>query len=1038
MRIAFLTCALCLCCGSAFAQSVKGRVVDVNGEALIGVSVLEKGTYNGVMTDVDGSFEIRVAAGRDLEISCIGYVTRTVKAAPGLNIVLEEDSQMLEETVVIGYGVQKKSDVTGAVARVGSEDLTTKPVNNAFEALQGRAAGVDITSSQRPGTLGSVRVRGSRSISANNAPLYVVDGVPLSAGGIESINPQDIESIDILKDASSTAIYGSRGANGVIILSTKRGKEGVLNLNYAGSVTLEKIKDLQPSMSASDYITWRRWAYYNSDTSKYPRGDKPSREFDEIYFTASGDEAAYNNVMRGWSGGSWDPSAVVDTDWTDIVTRTGVSQQHSISASGGTKNVHGFASAGYLKNEGTQKGQSYERFNFASTVDVSAKPWFKAGASFNASYSVQEYGFSRTGQSSNTGPSDLYSAAKAIPRFAVPYDKDGDIVVNPGGSILNVATVIDEWNKSRDSRENYRMLGSFYAQLDFGKIWKPLEGLSWKTNFGPDFRFNRNAYFLSAESATRKNAGSPNTAKYTTDRYFSWTLDNMLIYDKSVGDHHFNLTLVQSASKYSKESASMGANAIPDDNYLWYNMGSITIKDYDTYAPSMSTSLLETQLASYLGRFNWSFRDRYLLTVSGRYDGSSVLAPGHKWAFFPSAALGWRIDKEDFMGAVPEIDLLKLRLGIGVSGNAAVAAYSSLGSIRGFYVPFSNGSAVQAYATNEPYYTSTMIPLANKELGWEKTAQYNLGLDFSFLRGRINGTLDLYTSRTSDLILDMSIPTLTGYSSTKANIGKTSNRGVELSLDAVPVQSGDFFWQTNLTFAWQKDRIDELSNGKNDDVSNGWFIGKSISVHYGIANAGIWTDSAEDKAEMEKFNANGHKFEPGLTRPVDQNGDYKIDDADRVILGNKDPRVTTGWYNTFNWKGLELGIEIFGRMGYMISTGGEGQNGRDNQRQIDYWTPDHQNAQWNKPVATGTAGSYGDAYYSLLGFKKASFLRIRNVSLGYSFQRDVCNMLGIKSLKVYAQARNLGNIFSSVDFYDLDLGATYYNRGVTFGVNIGF
>ena len=427
---------------SAFAQkTVTGTVVDNFGEPVIGANVVVKGSQEGTMTDADGNFSLKnVSDNAVLKVSFMGYATQEVSVAgkSKINVTLEEDNQMLDEVVMVGYGVQRKSDVTGAVLRVDEKKLMNRPVSNALEALQGKAAGVDITTNERPGELGSIRIRGNRSLNASNEPLYVVDGVPLQNGGIESLNPADIKSIDILKDASSTAIYGSRGANGVILVTTNRGEKGATKINYKGSFTFETIEDKSPAMSASDYITFRRWAYYNSAPTKYTPGDQPTKEQDETFFAASGDPAAYNNVMKGWASGTWDPSKVTDTDWTDFVTRTGVTQEHNLSVSGGTDLVNASASFGYLDNEGTQKGQEYKRYNFSVTGDIQAKPWFKMGGSVNLSYSEQDYGYSRTGQSSSSGPIDLYSAAKAIPRFGVPYDENGDIISQPCGSTTNV------------------------------------------------------------------------------------------------------------------------------------------------------------------------------------------------------------------------------------------------------------------------------------------------------------------------------------------------------------------------------------------------------------------------------------------------------------------------------------------------------------------------------------------------------------------------------------------------------------------------
>lgn len=1030
---------------AAQSNSIKGNVVDTSGQPVIGASVLVKGTLNGANTDVNGNFQLsNVPANATIEVSFVGYKTVETVAIPSktfYNITMEEDSATLDEVVVVGYGVQKKSDVTGALTRVGAEELNTKPVMNAFEALQGKAAGVDITSNQRPGEIGSIRIRGNRSLNASNTPLYVVDGVPLSAGGIETLNPRDIESIDILKDASSTAIYGSRGANGVVLVTTKRGKTGQFNLNYSGTVTVESIKDLQPSMSAADMTTFVRWARHNATPDKYPNGDKPTYESDQEMFGAT---PFWFNIQKGWVNGVWDPSKVTDYDWEGLVTKTGITHEHTLSGSGGTENIQGSFSFGYLSNDGTQKGQEYQRYNFASTVDVTPKAWFKMGASINLSYTEQQYGFSRTGQSSNSGPTDIYGAAKALPHYALPYDEAGNLQIMPGGSDANAYTVMDEWTKSNDNRESFRALGSFYAQVDFGEIWKPLKGLSYKFAFGPDFRYRRNGIFIDASSAAR--AGSSNYVKWGADRYFSWTLDNMILYNRQFGKHNVGVTLLQSASKYNHENASMSGQNYPYPSMLWNNMGIIDIYDSSTYKAGMGTGFSENQLASYMARINYNFDERFLLTVSGRYDGSSVLAKGNKWAFFPSAAIGWRINQESWLRDKDWINNLKLRVGVGTTGNSAVDAYGTLGTVSQFYMP-GNGanSSMTILAMNEPYYvdmSKSQNYMPNKTLGWEKTTQWNYGIDFGFFDNRIMGTIDIYHSHTKDLLMKATVPTLTGYQTMMANVGETKNFGIEFGVDFTPVRTKDFEWVSSINAAYQKDEIISLLNGKQDMIDNKWFIGQSIGVFYDYDNIGLWQDTPEDLALMEKYNANGHKFQPGMVRPVDQpdeNGeiDYKINEKDRVILGNTTPRWTMGWSNTFTWKGLELAIELYGRMGYMISTGGEGLSGAANQRVVDYWTPDNPGADWQKPVYNSSR-SATDGNAGLLGYKSASFLKVRNLSLGYNFPKSICNKIGFSSLKVYVQGRNLGNIYSSIDFIDLDLGTTYYNRGFTVGLNIGF
>ncbi|MBR2291378.1 MAG: SusC/RagA family TonB-linked outer membrane protein, partial [Prevotella sp.] len=511
-----------------------------------------------------------------------------------------------------------------------------------------------------------------------------------------------------------------------------------------------------------------------------------------------------------------------------------------------------------------------------------------------------------------------------------------------------------------------------------------------------------------------------------------WTLDNMLLYNKTFGQHTIGVTLLQSASKYTHEQGTMSEENVYMPSFLWNNMGDVDIMESSNQV-KLGTGLSENQLASYMARVNYSLMDRYLLTVSGRWDGSSVLAAGNKWSFFPSMALGWRMEQENFLKGVEWLDQLKLRFGVGTTGNSAVSAYGTLGTLQSFWMPYSLGNQ-RILITNEPYYTNSQTSMPNKNLGWEKTTQYNLGIDFSFLRGRINGALDIYTSRTKDLLLAMTVPSLTGYPSMTANIGETKNKGFDFTLNVIPVRTASGFeWTSTLNAAWQKDEIVELANGKEDDINNWWFIGESISVYYGYANDGLWQES--DAAEMAKFNENGANFSAGNVKPVDQNGDYKIDADDRVILGNRNPRWTLGWSNTFSYKGLELTIDLFGRFKYMVSTGGEGQYGMYNQREIDYWTPSNTGAEWQKPIYS-TSG--GDNYSGLLGFKNASFIKIRNLSLGYRFDKKLCDRIGINGAKVYVQGKNLGNLYSSVDFMDLDTGTTYFNRGVTVGLQLDF
>ncbi len=1034
--------------GSMFAQKhvVTGTVVDQNGEPMVAVTVMEKGTSNGTITNFDGVFSLSVANNATLSVSFVGFKTQETSTTGKSNvrIVLREDNEQLDEIVVVGYGTMKKSDLTGAITRVGEKELQSRPVNNAFEALQGKAAGVDITTNERPGQIGSIRIRGERSLNGGNTPLYVVDGVPLmSASGIETLNPRDIESIDILKDASATAIYGSRGANGVVIVTTKQGQSGKMAIDYTGTLTVSNIIDRSPSMSAADFIQFSRWAKHNADPSAYADPMKPTQAEDAALFgeTASLDPTFYNNVMNGWSGNTWDASKVKNTNWTDYVTQTALSQEHTLAVSGGTDKMKAYASFGYLNNKGTQKGQWYERYTGKVNVNIQPTKWFTLQASINGTWSEMDYGMSTFQGRSGSVPDAIYGTAKTIFNYALPYDENGDRIINPGGQ-STVYNIMEEWNHSTQKSQSFRALGNFSGTIDFGEILEPLKGLRYKLAFGPDFRHWREGAYVDGFSTHKINSNGTegnNYSRLQNRRDFSWTLDNMIMFDRTFAEKHkVGVTLLQTASKWNIENSSMSANKIEKDSYLWNAFNTVDVTNSDQ-AVSIGSGLVERQLESYMIRLNYGFNERYLITASGRWDGASQLADGHKWDFFPSTALAWRASEEEFIKNIDWISNLKVRLGVGVTGNAAVSPYETKGDITSIFLPFNGMGNVIGYTTNEPYYTNSQLAMANPELGWEKTTQWNLGLDFGFLNSRIWGSLEFYWSRTNDVIMQTNIPTLTGFPFTYANVGKTKNHGVEITLNALPVKlSNGFKWETSFNAAYQKDEIVELAYGKNDMPDNSLFIGESLSVFYGFGNKGIWQDTAEDKAEMAKWAEKGYNFRPGNVRPEDVNGDYEMTIEDRKVLGNRNPKWTLGWTNTFSFKGIELGISMFGRLGYMFSTGGEPLTATANQREVDYWTPYNTGAEYQMPIyAQSTSGS-GDNYSSLLGFKKASFIKVRNISLGYNLPKNIIKPIGLTHVKAYAQVINPFSLKQSIDGFDLDTGRTYFNRSFVFGLEVGF
>jgi TonB-linked SusC/RagA family outer membrane protein len=1029
---------------------ITGTVTDAQtGEPLPGVNIIVEGTTIGVTSDIEGKFTIDLPnAEASLVFSYVGYVNKILKYTGQTNIgvTLEPDIKKLDEVVVVGYGTQKKSDVTGAMIRVSEKELRSRPVANALEAMQGKAAGVDITSNERPGEIGSINIRGVRSLTASSTPLYVVDGIPLmasagpsnlpggiSTSGIETLNPADIESIDILKDASATAIYGARGANGVILITTKKGKEGKMSFNYNTSLTIENIQDRTKMMNASEYLTWRRWAYYYSNPATYPRGDQPARGNDSIIFLAARDINAWNNIKKGWATGTWDGSKVQTTDWTSMVTQTGISTEHNLSASGGSEKMKAYGSFGYLNTQGTMKGQDYTRYTSVVRVDMNPVKWFEMGLNINTTYSIQQYGQSNIG-GQVSGPNSIYAAANGIFPYAVPYDTLGNRITYPGGDDL-VKTAVDEWLYTDNQRKMLRVLGSAYAQLDFSFL---LKGLKYRVNFGPDFRNYKNGVYIDAMSVNR--VGSPNLASLRNENNFNWTLDNLIYYDREFNKHRLGVTLLQTSSAYNYNYSYMRAIGIPLASQKWNALNKNNVTALDDW----DSGLTEGALMSWMGRVNYGFSDKYLLTISGRWDGASQLAEGHKWSFFPSAAIAWRMEQETWLSNVDWINQMKVRFGVGTTGNSAINAYSTKGGVVSMFYPFGT-SATSGYVPSESLITNGNLPLANPNLGWEKTTQYNFGIDFSVLKGRVYGVIDLYASQTRDLLMQMTIPALTGYTITYANVGETKNMGVDITLNTINIKTKDFSWETSLNAAWQKEEIVSLSNGKSDDILNNWFIGEPIGVIYGYESNGIWHE--KDSLEMARFNRNGQKFQVGQARPVDQNGDSIIDpNRDQKIIGNTRPRWTVGLTNTFTYKNFDFSIFLYGRLGYTYNTGAEWQGGRYVQRSISYYNENNKNAEYQKPIYN-VAG--GDPFYAILGYKSGSFIKIRDISLGYTLPVSIARKLGLQTLRVYAQAKNPGMLFTNIDWLDMDLcrlatpttpqqNISTWNRGFVFGVNVGF
>ncbi len=1006
--------------------SVSGKVTDDGGKALEGATVLEKGTRTSTTTNKDGVFQLNVSSGKaTLVVSFVGHDPKEIKVnnQNQLNATLTTTNDVLTDVVVIGYATVKKKDVTGSVSGINQKEIRSRPVDNALQAMQGKVSGVDITSNERPGQVGTIRIRGERSVNATNDPLYVVDNIPLATGGIEYLNPNDIESIDILKDASATAIYGSRGANGVVIVTTKQGKTGKVQLNLYSSTTFDKIKDWAPIMSASEYIDFRRWAVYYSNPTGRPRGDNPNITNDRDIFLATSDPTAWKNIAQGWASGTWDGSKVGNTDWGGLVSQTGITNDNTLSVSGGTKNIKAYGSFGYLNNKGTSIGQKFSRYSGKASVDIQATDWFSMGLNANFTYGVQEFGQSNLVIGSFVGSpaTSIYNSSRGLFKWALPYDSAGNRIIYPGGDVA-IKTVIDEQKYTQDQRATLRAFGSLYGQIDFGKIHHALKGLKYRMNFGPDFSNYTNGVYIDGLSAASSGI---NGASLQEAKTYSWTLDNLIYYDKEIKKHNFGLTLLQSATKYVASPVNrLTGTGIPFASQKWYELNNAVLPSTNLTITRV-TPLAESQLYSYMARLNYGFDDKYLLTASIRQDAASQLGEGYKNDIFPSAAIAWRVNREAFMQNVSFVNDLKFRIGVGVTGNSSIGPYQTLTFGVPYFYP--NGGSVNAASL-------PTSQLGNPNLRWEKTTQYNAGIDFSILKRRISGSFDVYTSKTNDLLFPQKLPTVTGYSTTLTNIGQSSNRGIDININTVNVTTKKFQWTSSVNASWQKDLLLSNAFGKNDDILNNLFINQPLRVIYGFASNGVWQYA--DTGLIKKFGLNGNAFTPGQVRPIDQNGDDKIDaNNDRVVIGNTRPRWVLGITNNFSYKGFELSFFVYGRLNYLFNTGGEAQTARGNQRQISYWTENNQNSEYQKPFYS--VGS-GDNYSASLGYKKASFLKIRNISASYNLPGNIVSKMHMSNLRVYFQATNPGMLFSQIKFMDMDAVSMFSNRGFTFGINAGF
>ena len=974
------------------AGVVKGQVTDKNGEGVIGATVKVKDAATGTVTDFDGNFALNVNDAGTLVVSYIGYLTKEVPFTVGqtLNISIEEDATALDEVVVVGYGVQKKSDVTGSVTSINKERLSKLPVTNVLQAVQGAAAGVTITQgSSIPGDAPSALVRGRNSINAGTGPYIVVDGVPISksGGSLNDINPGDIESMEILKDASATAIYGTNGANGVILITTKHGKDGKPSVSYNGYLGIEDFAHKMDFCNGAQI------------TQRY-----------KDYVAQNPGETMYNDFVKNQNEAEAQ-AAGRETDWLyDMVSQTGIIQDHNVTVNGGADNIKYFISGDYMSQKGVLKGFNYKRYSLRMNIDADVTDYLRIGTN---SYIVSH---NRDGGRVN------FMMAEAMSPYGKVYEDDGSYCIYPMYTESLFFNPMRDINQDHERRQ-WNINLNAYAELNFGNIWKPLTGLTYKFNFGYSFVPKRENYYNGAEQ------NDPNGYGYIFNAETqSRTVENILTYAKDIKKHHFDITLLYASSrkKYHDNTAT-GAKFI-NDELLWHNLGGGGTQTAKSYTDLYTT-------VSQMGRLNYSYDSRYLFTFTVRRDGSSVFGSDNKYGTFPSVALGWNIANEKFMEKADWLNNLKLRLSYGKAGNEAIGVYETLAKMSNAALTMDGQSATALYPSSR---------MGNSGLGWETTKTFNIGIDFGFLNNRINGNIDFYTSTTTDLLLQRNLPKISGYSNVYMNMGKTANTGLEITINSKNIVTKDFTWSTSLVWSWNKNEIKDLYGDEKDDIGNRWFIGEPISVIYDYEMVGIWQKDEIERGDHLNWDP---QAQPGDVKLRDVNGDGKIDpNDDKTIQGQTTPKWIGGLTNTFTYKNLSLSIFIqtvqgLKRNNSLLGTASDEMGRRNSPTEIGYWSESNPSNEFRSLSKTSNRWGYGFPC-------DASFTRIKDVTLSYQFPAQIINALRISALTVYASARNLAT-FTSWKGWDPEADITqrgwggYENnypmtKSYVFGLNVTF
>ncbi len=977
------------------ALSLAGVVTDGKGVPIPGASVVIKGTRQGVSTNAKGEFTLKdISPEAVIVVSSLGYSAREilVDGKNFLTVVLQEYIGNLNEAVVVGYGTVKKSDITGSVSSIGETDIKATPVTDLDRAMQGRAAGVLVTqNSARPGGAATIRIRGTGSVNAGNAPLYVVDGFPTTT--INDINPSDIESIEILKDASSTAIYGSRGSNGVVMVTTKRGKKDVSSVNFDAYYGIQSVRRKIPLLNARQYAEFINEARVNAGGSPYFDGTVPERPLPA-------------NVGKG-------------TDWQDEVFRTAPIQNYQLSFSGGESKTRYAISGNYYNQEGILLNSYFKRYTLRANVDREITSRLNVGLSMQAAYTKSNASRTETDGGASSGVTN--AAINYAPVFPVfntsgKYYRDqgplnGNLVDNP----LGLA------NEITDQVSNIRLLANFFAE------YKIIDGLTFRTSWGADLNSFKTNYY--ATRLIGLAAGTNGDASVSAGQGINWLNENTLTYTRTINNLHQITALAgYTTQAYRNENVTANATNFIDDFAKFNNLASgATLR-----TPGSSAG--DWALISYLVRMNYGYDNRFLLTLTARADGSSRFGPNNKYGFFPSGAVAWKMINEKFMQDQQLISDLKIRASYGLTGNQEIGDYGYLSFISNVKYPFGPNAVLQTGG----------VPggISNHDLSWEKNAQLDAGVDIGFLRNRIMLTADYYTKTTSDLLFRVNVPQTTGYSESLQNIGKVENRGFELGINTVNFSTTLLKWTSAFNISVNKNKVLTLDSRPEFTAGSGsghlgvWGntilmrTGQPLGNFYGRRMTGIFQNKAEIDASAQK-SAN-----PGDIRYADLNNDGIINDADRTVIGNGNPDFFGGLNNTVTWKGLELNIFLQGSYGNDILNFGRfdlyNLNGNNNQSAdvLDRWTPSNPGNTIPRANANG-----GQRILSSFHVEDGSYLRVKNISLGYYFRQHVLNRLKLSSLKVYVSAQNWVT-FTKYKGYDPEVsrfGASAIDQGMDYG-----